>query len=50
MHKFNKNEEDFTFGVGIAIPAGPVKINIDYGYANFDHLSDPQRFSISLTL
>lgn len=49
-HKFNKNEEDFTFGVGIAIPAGPVKISVDYGYANFDHLSDPQRFSIGLTL
>ena len=49
-HKFNKNEEDFTFGVGITIPTGSVKISVDYGYANFDNLSDPQRFSIGLTL
>ncbi|MFL2983247.1 MAG: PorV/PorQ family protein [Candidatus Neomarinimicrobiota bacterium] len=48
-HKFNKYEEDFTFGLGVVVPAGLVKISVDYGYANFDHLSDPQRFSIGLT-
>ena len=49
-HKFNKHEEDLTFGMGIIVPAGPVNVRVDYGYANFDHLSDPQRFSIGLVL
>ena len=49
-HKFNKHEEDLTFGIGIIVPAGPVNVRVDYGYANFDHLSDPQRFSIGLVL
>ena len=49
-HKFNKHEEDLTFGIGIIVPAGPVNVSVDYGYANFHHLSDPQRFSIGLTL
>ena len=49
-HKVNKQEEDFTFGLGIIVPVGPLDLSVDYGYANFDHLSDPKRFSIGLTL
>lgn len=49
-HKFNKYEEDFSFGVGLIMPVGPFKVRADYGYANFDHLSDPQRFSIGFSL
>ena len=49
-HKFNKQEEDFTFGLGIIVPVGPLNLSVDYGYANFDHLSDPKRFSIGLAL
>ena len=49
-HKFNKYEEDLTFGIGLIVPVGPLLIRVDYGYANFNHLTDPQRFSIGLTL
>ena len=49
-YKFNKNEEDFTFGAGIVFPVGPLKLRADYGYANFQHLSDPKRFSIGFSL
>ena len=49
-HKFNKYEEDITYGMGLNFPVGLIKIRIDYGYANFDHLSDPQRFSIGFTI
>ena len=49
-HKFNKYEEDITFGIGFVIPVGPLMIRADYGYANFNHLTDPQRFSIGITL
>ena len=48
-YKFNKNEEDFTFGAGFIIPVGPLKLRADYGYANFQHLSDPKRFSIGFS-
>ena len=48
-HKFNKYEEDITFGIGLIIPVGPIKIRVDYGYANFNHLSDPQRFSMGVS-
>ena len=49
-HKFNKYEEDITFGIGFVIPVGTLMIRADYGYANFNHLTDPQRFSIGVTL
>jgi hypothetical protein len=49
-YKFNKKEENYTAGVGLNIKVGSYKLKIDYGYANFDHLSDPKRFSIGLML
>ena len=49
-YKFNKNEENFTTGAGLFIPLGRFKLRVDYGYANFDHLTDPNRFSIGISL
>jgi len=49
-YKFNKNEENFTTGAGLFIPLGRFKLRVDYGYANFDHLTDPNRFSIGFSL
>ena len=49
-YKFNKNEENFTAGAGLFIPLGRFKLRVDYGYANFDHLTDPNRFSIGFSL
>jgi hypothetical protein len=48
-YKINKEEENFSFGIGLRVPAGPVIVKVDYAYANFVHLSDPQRLSIGLT-
>ncbi len=48
-YKSNKKEENLTFGAGLIIPVGNMKIRADYGYANFEHLSDPKRFSIGFS-
>lgn len=47
-YKINKEEENISFGVGLNIPIGKLKLRIDYAYANFDHLSDPQRLTLGL--
>jgi len=49
-YKSNKNEENVTLGAGVIVPVGPVKIRADYGYSNFEHLTDPKRFSIGFSL
>jgi len=49
-YKFNKLEENVTAGIGIYLPLGSFKIRVDYGYANFDHLTDPIRFSLGISL
>jgi|TARA_B110000914_G_C15509198_1_gene469864 hypothetical protein len=49
-YKFNKKEENYTVGIGLNINIGSYNLKVDYGYANFDHLSDPKRFSISLVI
>lgn len=48
-YKSNKKEENLTMGAGLVIPIGSIKIRADYGYANFEHLSDPKRFSIGFS-
>ncbi len=48
-YKINNEEEDFSFGVGLTVPAGPVKVRMDYAYTNFLHLSNPSRFTIGLS-
>ena len=47
-YKINKEEENISFGAGVVIPIGKLKLRIDYAYANFDHLSDPQRLTLGL--
>ncbi len=49
-HKFNKYEENFTYGIGLVLPIGLFNVMIDYGYANFDNLSDPKRYSIGISI
>jgi len=49
-YKFNKKEENLTFGFGLIAQVSSFKIKVDYGYANFDHLTDPKRFSIGFSL
>lgn len=47
-YKINKEEENLSFGAGLVIPIGGIKLRVDYAYANFNHLSDPQRLSIGI--
>ena len=47
-YKINEEEENISFGAGLIIPIGKLKLRVDYAYANFNHLSDPQRLSIGL--
>ncbi len=46
--KINKEEENVSFGAGLIIPIGKLKLRVDYAYANFIHLTSPQRISIGL--
>ncbi|MBC8400691.1 MAG: PorV/PorQ family protein [Candidatus Marinimicrobia bacterium] len=48
-YKMNREEEDYSLGVGLYVPAGPVKLRVDYAYTNFTYLSDPTRLSIGLS-
>ncbi len=47
-YKINKEEENLSFGAGLIIPISGFKLRVDYAYANFNHLSDPQRLSIGI--
>ncbi len=48
-YKFNKNEENYSFGAGVKVSFSRVTLSVNYGYTNFQHLSDPKRFSIGLS-
>ena len=47
--KINKRGEGLTFGVGLNVPVRNIIVRADYGYADFQQLSDPKRFSIGVT-
>ncbi|HIA29669.1 MAG TPA: PorV/PorQ family protein [Candidatus Marinimicrobia bacterium] len=47
-YKLNKEEENFSMGIGLYLPAGPFKLRADYSYTNQSHLTNPSRVSIGL--
>jgi len=49
-YRINKIEQNYSFGIGLDIPAGPVILNVDYAYSNFIHLTDPIRFTLGISL
>ena len=49
-YKFNVDEQNFSFGVGINIPISLAMCNLDYAYSNFARLGSAHRFSIILGL
>ena len=49
-YKFNLDEQNFSFGVGINIPTNLAMFNLDYAYSNFVKLGSAHRFSIILGL
>jgi len=44
--KINYDTERFSVGTGFKVPAGPVKIKVDYAYTDWHYLSSMQRFSL----
>jgi hypothetical protein len=50
LGKDETSANDYSFGVGVAMPLGTMKIHFDYAYANFDLLGDVHRISINLGL
>ncbi len=49
-YKINVDEQDFTFGAGVKIPAGIADVTLDYAYNKFELLGSAHRFSILLGL
>ncbi len=49
-YKFNVDEQNFSFGTGIAVPLGIARVTFDYGFANFERLGSAHRFSLLLEL
>jgi long-subunit fatty acid transport protein len=49
-YKINADEQNLTFGTGVAVKTGPININIDYAYAKFTRLGNTHRFSIIFKL
>lgn len=48
-YKMNREEEDYSMGVGLFVPTGPAKLRVDYAYTSFTYLSDPTRLTIGLS-
>ncbi len=47
-YKFNVEEQNFSFGVGLKVPAAIADVIADYSYTNFERLGQSHRFSIIL--
>ncbi len=49
-YKFNVDEQNYSFGAGLKVPAGIADVTVNYAFANFDQLGSAHRFSILLGL
>jgi long-subunit fatty acid transport protein len=49
-YKFNVDEQNYTFGVGVKLPINIANFTMDYAYSNFTKLGSANRFSITLGL
>ncbi len=47
-YKVNVDEQNFTFGTGVALKVGGVNLNFDYAFAKFTRLGSTHRFSLLL--
>lgn len=47
-YKYNYDDEDFTFGAGVAIPLQNLSIKFDYAYSVYDILPSIHRISVGL--
>lgn len=47
-YKINADEQNFTFGTGVALKVGGLNLNFDYAFARFTRLGNTHRFSLLL--
>jgi len=47
-YKFNVDEQNYTFGLGLNVPISIAEFTLDYAFANFQRLGSAHRFSITL--
>ena len=47
-YKFNVDEQNFSFGLGVHVPISIAEFSFDYAYTNFEKLGSAHRFSIIL--
>jgi len=48
-YKFNYDDEDFTFGAGVALPFQGTSFKFDYAYSIYDILPSIHRISVGVT-
>lgn len=49
-YKLNVDEQNFTFGTGLAVPLGIARVTFNYAYSNFTKLGSAHRFSLIFEL
>ncbi len=49
-YKFNVDEQNVSFGMGVKLPISFAEFNFDYAFSNFSRLGSAHRFSIILGL
>ena len=49
LKEISVNGKNYSFGAGVKISFSRLTLSANYGYTNFQHLSDPKRFSIGLS-
>lgn len=47
-YKFNVDEQNYSFGLGLNVPISIAEFTLDYAFANFQRLGSAHRFSIIL--
>ncbi|MBZ0199596.1 MAG: PorV/PorQ family protein [Ignavibacteriaceae bacterium] len=49
-YKFNVEEQNYSFGIGVNPPIGFTVLKVDYAFSNFERLGSAHRFSLILDL
>ena len=49
-YKFNVDEQNYSFGLGLNVPISTAEFTLDYAFTNFQRLGSAHRFSIMLGL
>lgn len=49
-YKFNVDEQNYSFGLGLNVPISLAEFTLDYAFTNFQRLGSAHRFSITLGL